>query len=236
MVWMKSRGRRSDRVWIGLWTALWTLSFVVWLAAGNSSDVPTAESVVKEAAQALRKGPPKKLKTRGKSRIIRWEDLDAALAKLPSQMDYESLDKRLRDLMSKDTGFAPNNEVLGDIIGRTLAQEEVRYADLFTQDDGDLLPITNTVLKFLPEETWKDVPVYDKKGQPLGRFMGKYPYEKSGGLLTTKTYRVYYFQYLDKENTSQTAAAPDYIERDAFCVRWADVKDRPALTLATMKP
>ncbi|MBI1747480.1 MAG: hypothetical protein HYR55_12940 [Acidobacteria bacterium] len=207
-------------------------------ASSGASDTKGAEAiemVAKEASEPLRQATPQKLKTRGKPKVVRWEDLDAALAKLPARVDYPALHSRLREMLSRDTGFSPKSEVLSDLIEKTLARQEIPYAALFALNDTDLMPITNSVLKFLPDEAWKDIAVFNRKGERIGNFVGKFAHEKSGGLAISKSYRIYYFQYRDKNDVNQVATA-DYLERDEYCVEWADIKQRPAFTLATLKP
>lgn len=142
---------------------------------------------------------PKKIKSRGKPRVAKWQDVDATLAKLGNL-----------DSKSKPTNLL--------------------FKDIFSMDDSVLFPLTNSVLKYAPDASLVNVPVYNKKGELLGKFASKYVYEKTGGLQGRRSYSLVYFQYVDKNNQNQTSGGAGLL-LDSFCVKWGDIKDRTGFTL-----
>ncbi len=139
---------------------------------------------------------PKKIKTRGKPKVARWEEVDKVLARL------EEARAALSDRRS------------------------LTFADLFLiEDDGVLFPLTHSVLKHADEAGLNGLQVFTREGEELGRFAGKYVYEKRGGTVGPEGYDLTYFQYNDKQGRLQVAAAGPYGPLlDNFCLRWGDVK------------
>lgn len=139
---------------------------------------------------------PKKIKTRGKPKVARWEDVDKVLARL------EEVRAALSDRRS------------------------LTFADLFLiENDEVLFPLTHSVLKHADEAGLNGLPVFTRAGEELGRFAGKYVYEKRGGTIGPEGYDLTYFQYNDKQGRLQVAAAGPYGPLlDNFCLRWGDIK------------
>lgn len=175
---------------------------------------------------------PKKIKTHGNPKAARWEDVDTVLASLANRVDAKQLVGQLRDFHQKQS-VSDRAEVLDAAVEKSLAAHVIRFQDLFTLDDAALFPLTNSVLKYVPDASLVDVPVYDKKGKQLGKFSSKYTYERSGGLTGRQSYQLVFFQYLDENAKSQTTGADLLL--DSYAVRWGDIKDRPGFNLAVFK-
>ena len=87
------------------------------------------------------------------------------------------------------------------------------------KDDKALLPLSNSVLKFLPADSLLDLPVTDKTGKKIGTFSGMYTFEKMGEISGTKQ-RHSLFQYTDVKGKMQSSS--DRLLLDSFGVSWKD--------------
>ena len=141
---------------------------------------------------------PVKLKTRGKPRVGKWEKVD---------------------------------EVLNDL-GRRLESVacELTFGDLFRnkKEDEMLFPLTNTVLRTVPESSLVGVEVLNQEGETLGTYANRVPYERSGGLQLKKSYTTYYFQILDSAEKLQSVG--HQLLLDNYVVRWVDIENKVALS------
>ncbi len=106
---------------------------------------------------------------------------------------------------------------------------KILLKEIFLLDDRTLFPLTNTVLKYVPEASLKNALVYNKRGETLGKFFSKYTYERAGGLQVGKKYHLVHFQYLDKNDQPQASGSGLLL--DSFCVKWGAIKDRPGLAM-----
>ena len=130
----------------------------------------------------------------------------------PSRARWEQIDKVL-------TGLREESQ------GRVCA---LTFGQIFrTKREELLFPLTNNLLKTAPEEALQGLAVMDQKGHPLGEFVGRVTYEKTGGLVGRKSYVLYYFQFQDTEGQLQSTG--NRLLLDDFLVRWADLKDRVAI-------
>lgn len=140
---------------------------------------------------------PINLKTRGKPKIGKWEQVDEILNGLGQRME--------------------------------VAACEFTFGELFRNKKEDELyfPLTNTVLRVVPEESLSGIRVFGKDGQALGVFANRVRYERSGGLQFQNSYSVYYFQYADLADKLQSVG--HRLLLDDFVVRWSDIKDNVAV-------
>ena len=140
---------------------------------------------------------PVELKTRGRPRVARWEKVDQIL-----------------------TG-------LGQRTGRLECR--FTFAELFRNKKEEELyfPLTNTVLRVVPEGSLLGVQVFSKEGESLGVFANRVRYERSGGLHVKESYASFYFQYTDRADKLQSVG--HRLLLDDFVVRWMDIKDKVAV-------
>jgi hypothetical protein len=141
---------------------------------------------------------PVKLKTRGKPKVGKWEKVD---------------------------------EVLNSMGQKVKASEcKFTFGELFRYKKEDELyfPLTNTVLRVVPEAAFRGVSVYSKDGELLGVYANRALYERSGGLQLKKSYKSYYFQYEDRSNKLQSVG--HRLLLDDFVVRWLEIKDKVAVS------
>jgi hypothetical protein len=172
------------------------------------------EAIVAKAYESALVGLPCKVKTRGKAKMLRWEDVDRCLNEAESRVDWESL----RGEIERLGGSANEAASLADA---SMAARALAYDKLFVvRSEQAHLPLTNSVLKFLPADSLANLPVVDRDGKQVGTFLGTYSYERAGGLASANTYRLTLFQYSDLNGNLQSA--PDKLLLDAYGVPWKE--------------
>ena len=210
------------------------------LAAGAISvgPVPCADlksgidAAVEKAYQSVRTGMPCRIKTRGKPKMLRWEEVDRCLNAAAERVDWSGLGRELEGVRAaagrvSDSDF--NGQVDASLSAHALSFDKV----LEVKEDEALLPLTNSVLKFLPADSLQNLPVFAKAGDQVGTFLGPYAYERTGGLASANTYRLALFQYTDRSGNVQSAT--DKLLLDSFGVPWKDAAAQPGFRLTSDK-
>ncbi len=191
--------------------------------ARDGIDVAVAEAYAVAAA-----GFPCKIKRRGKPRMMRWEEVDRCLNDAASRVDWNRLSLRLEGVRASIQGYS-----LADFaaaVEASLSAGALTFERLFKiEDENILLPLTNSLLKFLPADSLMGLPVSDKFGTQVGTFAGVYSYERTGGLATANRYRLALFQYTDRNGNLQSAS--EKLLLDSFGVPWEDARPQPGFRL-----
>ena len=136
---------------------------------------------------------PAKLKTRGKPKRARWENVDKVITRVREAVEDKDCSLTLEQLF------------------------RVRRQEIF-------FPLTNNVLRTVPEESLQGVSIYSNDGERLGEFSNIVPYHRSGGLYAVKGYTLHYFQYKDQEGGLHSSGTDLLL--DNFLLKWAEIKDR----------
>ena len=140
---------------------------------------------------------PRKLKTRGKPKVLKWQDVDKTL-----------------------------NDVDRALQGKTCT---FTFDQLFTtKNEEAYFPLTNSVVRLVPEESLIDARVFAKEGDELGKYAGRARYERSGGLYARESYIVFYFQYEDARGELQSVGTD--LLFDSFTVPWSELRGLVALS------
>jgi hypothetical protein len=191
------------------WTAvLMIVGWWVGWCAGQA--VPASASGSPEAIrQSFRQQfPPKKIKPHGPHRILRFEDIDRRLAEATAWLEQNRL-----EMAAGET--AEDGKVV------------FRFEDLFQPSRSDVLfPLSNNVLRLVPEASLAGLVVFDGTGTVLGTFSNKYPFTRQG----ERSFTLYFFQYQTSSGALRRTG-PDLL-LDRFSVRWQDVADKPCLVLS----
>lgn len=188
------------------------------------------DAIVAEAYRASTAEFPCNLKTRGKPKMLRWQDVDECLNDATSRVDWAGLYQRLQDLRGSVPGYM--SAQVNEVVEASLSAQSLPYEKVFqVKDTGALLPLTNSVLKFLPPDALQDLPVFDKTGTRVGAFAGTYSFERTGGSDSTGTYKLVLFQYMDLKGEIQSSS--DRILLDTFGVPWADVAKKKGFRLVS---
>ena len=136
---------------------------------------------------------PAKLKTRGKPKRGRWENVDKVVTRVREAVEDKDCSLTLEQLF------------------------RVRRQEIF-------FPLTNNLLRTIPEESLHGVSVYSSDGERLGEFSNIVPYHRSGGLYAVRGYTLHYFQYQDEEGGLHSSGTDLLL--DNFLLKWNDIKDR----------
>ncbi len=209
---------------LSVWGAVWPVT----------SQEPTADftgQVNALVARAYREAAgsfPCEIKTRGKPRMLRWENVDRCLADAANRVDWEGLAAELAEI--RETAGKSSAGGFESAVQKALDANALRYDQVFTVKNNDsLLPLTNSLLKYLPPDSLLNLPVIDKVGTDLGTFAGTYAYERTGGLASANTYRLIVFQYKDHNGSMQSAS--DKLLLDSFGVPWKQASSQAGFRL-----
>jgi hypothetical protein len=172
------------------------MGFILLLVANALAPV-----VAQDCPEVLREMKlPKKLKTRGKPKVLKWEDVDGVL---------NDVDKKLQG----DTCSFAFNQLFS------------------TKNKDAYFPLTNSVIRLVPEASLTGLKVFNNEGDELGTFAGKVRYERTGGLYARRSYVLYYFQFEDSNGQLQSVGGQSsQLLLDRFTVRWSELKGRVALS------
>jgi hypothetical protein len=112
--------------------------------------------------------------------------------------------------------------------GRQEKPCQLTFEQIFRTDREDLfLPITNTIVRVVPESTLIGVSVFDQEGVLLGEYQGRTTYSRKGNLYAVDSYVLYYFQFKDTEGELQSSGTQLLL--DTFLMKWSEVRDRQAI-------
>jgi len=175
------------------------------------------DEIVSQAYSSAAAGLPCEIKSRGKPKMLRWEQVDRCLNDAANRVAWEEISRRLAQLQSSTAKVPPGQ--FERAVAASLEAHALPYERVFAVKNPEvLLPLTNSLLKYLPADSLENLPVTDNYGTDVGTFAGTYAYERTGGLASANTYRLALFQYRDRNGNIQTAA--DKLLLDSFGVPW----------------
>jgi hypothetical protein len=179
------------------------------------------DAVILEAFESASVKLPCKIKTTGKPKMLRWQSVDQCLSDAYEQVNWDSVSRRLREI--RDGARIEKPDFLS-VIEASLSAQALTYDRLFLVKEKDaLLPLTNSILKYLPADSLMDVPVYAKSGTRMGNFAGVYAFEKMGEISGTRQ-RHSLFQYTDLKGKIQSST--ERLLLDSFGVYWNEAKSQ----------
>lgn len=189
------------------------------------------DELISEAYQTAAAKFPCKLKTRGKAKMLHWEAVDKCLNNANDRVDWEMLSEKLQT-MRKNKGFQTFE--MNSAIESSLSTHAIPFEKVFrVKDMKALLPLSNSMLKFLPSDSLMDLPVYDNSGDRVGSFSGVYSYERSGGLMAANSFKISLFQYTDLKGKIQ--APTGRLLMDSYGVPWKGALKQPGFRLPSDK-
>jgi hypothetical protein len=175
---------------------------------------------------------PCKIGTTGRPKIGKWQDVDECLNNAVARIDWEALATQLKTLRENTKGMSVPE--LESAVDSVLASHVIPFERVFEiKDPKALLPLTNSLLRFLPVDSMKDAPGYEKSGTLLGSFNGVYTYERSGGSGTGARYRLSLFEYADRNG--ETRSVSDRLLLDAYGIPWKEAASQPGFRLSSDK-
>ena len=165
---------------------------------------------------------PCKLGTAGKAKMGSWKNVENCVNPAHDLVEWDGLFTEIQKV--RDQGRYQTEDMVA-AIEASLTAQAIPYDKVFiVNQEKALLPLSNSLLKFLPSKSLVGLPVYDQKGVLLGIFAGAYATEKSGGLEFTKSYQMVNFQYTDLKGNMQAPTDPFLL--DLFGVPWSDAKSQ----------
>jgi hypothetical protein len=198
------------------------------ILAGPQDTKEKIDAILSPAFDSAIASFPCKIGTAGKPKIGKWQDVDECLSKAVSKIDWKALTLKLRELRDGTRGISTPE--FDSAVEGVLALHFLPFEKVFIfKDAKTLLPLTNSVLRFLPSDSMKDAPVYEKTGTLLGSFNGVYTYERSGGSGTGSPYRLTLFEYSDRNGESRSV--PDRLLLDAYGIPWKEAAGQPGFRL-----
>jgi hypothetical protein len=184
------------------------------------------DALVQEAYQSASVEFPCRLKDSGEHKILRWRDVEKCLNDADNQIDWEKLTRKIQAIPGVGKFFSPD---LLAVVESSLAAHTLPFDKVFQVKDANaLLPLSNTLLKFLPPDALMELPVYDKTGKRIGTFAGVYTFEKMGEISGARM-RHSLFQYTDA--TGRTQSSPDRLLLDSYSIPWKDAKSQQGFRL-----
>lgn len=177
---------------------------------------------------------PCNLKTSGKAKMGRWKDVENCVNPAHDLVDWETHAEALKKIREDER---VSREDMAIVVDAALAAQALSYDKVFLVKDKEageaLLPLSNSLLKFLPDNSLAELTVYDKKGNLLGIFIGAYSFERSGGLEFLTGYSMVNFQYTDLNGVAQ--APGERFLLDSYGVPWRDAWHQPGFRLPANK-
>jgi hypothetical protein len=197
-----------------------------------SADVKgKVESIVTGAYQMATAKFPCKLKSKGKPKMLRWQDVDRCLNAASDRVDWNAISGQLQNL--RQTSRMTWAELI-TAVESSMAAHALSYDKVFAvKDTKALLPLHNSLLKFLPPDSLQNVAVFTKSGERVGTFSGVYTFERSGELAAANSYRMSIFQYMDSKGDLQAPAASNRLLLDRYGVPWKDAISQPGFRLTS---
>ncbi|HSW39296.1 MAG TPA: hypothetical protein VLL97_07380 [Acidobacteriota bacterium] len=185
------------------------------------------DAVIVQAYESASQQFPCRIRTGGKNRMLRRADLDRCLNYANNRVDWDSLSKSIQEIRLRH-GLQEFDMI--DMVETSLSRHAIPYNRILDiRDERALVPLSNSLLKFLPEGSFDDMPVYSREGELLGTFSGIYSFEKRGGLSSAESFQMKYFQYTDFKGNIHTPAERFLL--DSYAVPWKEAMYKPGFRL-----
>ncbi|MDM7994160.1 MAG: hypothetical protein QUT30_00600 [Acidobacteriota bacterium] len=219
---------------ISQYTFLVLLSMMVFSGSGFCQNFSEnllrskVDAVILEAYQSVSSAFPCKLKAGGKPKMLSWEGVEKCFHKAYKKIDWEALSRKLQKI--REEGRYQKVDMTS-AIEASLKAHALPFDKVFlVKNEKALLPLSNSILRSLPEESLLNLPVYDKEGKQVGTFAGGYTYEKMGAI-SGNIQRHSLFQYTDSNGKMHSSS--DRLLLDSYGVPWKDAKAQPGFRLTS---
>jgi hypothetical protein len=208
-----------------------SLLLAIWGFPGQaqiSSNVITSkiDALITEAYQSATAQFPCKLSSAGKPKMLRWQSVEKCLNYANDRVEWDTVSEELKKIR-KEFNIPVND--MSALVDTSLSAHAVPYDKVFiVKATGALLPLSSSLLKFMPESSLQDLPVFSKAGTQVGTFSGIYSFEKSGELSGNLSRRRL-FQYTDAKGGVH--GSPEKLLLDSFGVPWKGAASQPGFRL-----
>jgi len=193
------------------------------------------DAIVNSSYLAASAGFPCKIKAQGNPKMLLRKDVDRCLNEAYDRVDWENLSRQMQSLCQN---YRVSWMDLAATVDSSLAAHAIAYDKIFIvkiKDAKVLLPLSNSVLKFLPDNSFRDLQIFSKKGEKVGAFAGVYTFDKSGELAAANNYKLSVFQYADSDGNIHVPPAANKLLLDRYGVLWKDAMSQPGFRLISEK-
>jgi len=177
---------------------------------------------------------PCQLKTSGKAKMGRWKDVENCVNPAHDLVDWDGHAGALKKIREDER---VSREDMAIVVEAALTAQALSYDKVFLVKEKEavvaLLPLSNSLLKFLPDNSLTELTLYNKKGDLLGVLFGAYSFERSGGLEFMTGYNMVSFQYTDLNGILQ--APGERFLLDSYGVPWRDAWHQRGFRLPSNK-
>jgi hypothetical protein len=161
----------------------------------------------------------------GKGKMLKWQDVSKCLNGANDRVDWEDVSRQLKNIKKE---FGLSSMEISTLVESSLAAHTVPYEKVFkVKKTEGRLPLSSSLLKFLPEGSLQGSPVYEKSGTQVGTFSGVYSFDKNGGGLSGSPHRL--FQYTDSKGNFHGSS--EQLLLDSFGVPWKEAATQPGFRL-----
>ncbi len=201
-----------------------------------SQDIPKdvkdrIDELISPAYQAAVAQFPCKVSPGGKARIVHWQQVDRCLNRAAGRVDWEDLTKKLESLRAGSGRLSRDDFTAA--VEASLSAHALTFESVFSiKSEKALLPLTNSLLRFLPPDSLRDLPVFDSSGARIGTFVGIYTFERMGALASANAYHLTFFQYADASGNVQPAGDKNLL-LDNYGVPWRDARAQRGFRLTS---
>ena len=199
---------------------------------GLTQDVTAKiDAAISAAYQTAAANMPCKISSLSRSHMLRWQNVDKCLSGSVNLVDWNALSKQLAAMRPQSV----SEDDFAAAIETSLTQHALTYDKVFlVKDPKALLPLTNSILKYLAPDVFANLPVINQAGKlQLGAFTSTFIHESLGGLSTTKTFPLVMFQYKDAQGKVQTPSEKPLL--DSYGIPWAKVSALAGFRLTSDK-
>jgi tetrahydromethanopterin S-methyltransferase subunit G len=183
------------------------------------------DAVIIKAYQSASVRFPCKLGT-GKAKMLRWQGIEKCLNYANDRVDWTDVSQQIQKI-GRDYGMR-GGEMSG-LIESSLLSHALPYDKVFSvKQNNALLPLSSSLLKFLPDNSLLGLPVLNNAGKEVGTFSGAYSFEKVGDV-SGNLNRHRLFQYTDLKG--QIQGSSEKLLLDSFAVPWKQAKSQTGFSL-----
>jgi hypothetical protein len=188
------------------------------------------DAVVSAAYESATARFPFRLKADGKPKMLRLREVDKCLNGANDSVDWENVSQKLQQIRKE---FRLGSDEIISMAEYSFSAHAWPFEKVFdVKEDKALLPLSNSLLKFLPEGSLQELTVFTRAGKELGSFAGLYRSDKTAGVSGTRS-PLTLFQY--KDSKGDLREPPERLLLDSYGVRWKDAVNQPGFRLPSYR-